>query len=283
MKRYQAFGILAFVVVAIGGYAVCQRSRAPSTGQRPIGTTTEQAVRAIPVSSEVRALMDDLTKKFDSVSALYAETEMKLDEAAGMPGNTRGKGKYWLKRADGRLFAKFATGNDIFAENPKANPPSQIWTKELVWQLYDGEHLYLLIQQRDYNKARKVNYDPDLMLQLGGTALFRSLAEGNDLTLLDDEEIDGRPAYVIQATPHNGDWVGKHWFDKETGVRLQVLETRSDGSEYFHFAVRNLNLTPEFAEDQFRFVLPPDFDFTDETGGSAASDADEGSDAGTSP
>ena len=71
--------------------------------------------------------------------------------------------------------------------------------------------------------------------------------------------------YVFSVKPKNGDWTGKYWFDKQTGIQMKIIETDGSGEEQFMFVVLSIDLAPDFPDDKFTLPTNEEFDFTDET------------------
>ncbi len=263
MSPNQRFLVFVIVVVSIGGYVLCRR--ADNGGLKAGASDSSQPVEAKIADPKLRDLIKSLTASFESLEAFSAETTLKLAEAGGMPGETLGKGLYKLLRADGKTKLRFDARNNITIDNLEAGEGNKYWTYEYITQIYDGEHLYLQIRQTGFDRARKVDYDPNAILQLGGTELFSHLSQEDTLTLLPDDVIDERPTYAIRTTPTAGGLVGTHWFDKQTGIRLRIIETEGDGSEYFRLDVHNIDLKPSFEEGTFQYILPEKLQLIDET------------------
>jgi len=138
-------------------------------------------------------------------------------------------------------------------------------TREILTYIRDGEFLYHLVRQYELVTATKYRYNPDRVLQIGGPQLLRSLAERNDLKLLPEEQIDDRATYVVEAKPKGGDWVSRHYFDKQTGIRLKLVELDEKGVETLSISLSELNFNPEFSEDLFTLIPPEGVEIVDKT------------------
>lgn len=220
---------------------------------------------SLPDDEKVRAAISELIARYDALQAFSAATELRIEDALGQKGQTRGKGEYMLKHSGDRKLTRFRVNNHMkFEKVDDEGTLFHLNTQELVWQIYDGEHLWLLFKQHKLDRAIKTHYHPDKVWKVGGRDLFREILDENELALLPDEELDGRPAYVFSVKPHEGDWTGKQWFDKKTGVRLKLIEVGADGKESFSIVLSNLKDDPELAADTFVFTLPEGYELTDE-------------------
>ena len=127
--------------------------------------------------------------------------------------------------------------------------------EELVTTI-DGTHLYSFINQPGHKEAvkKKLNYDD--VLQIAGPHLFRDLVTNNKLTLLPEEMRDNHATKVIKAQPNDGSWETIHYFDKATGIRLEMTEMDAKGQTALQIKLSEVNTNPTIIEDQFKFVVP---------------------------
>lgn len=220
---------------------------------------------ALPDDEKVRAAISELIARYDALQALSATVELQISEALGQKGKTKGKGEFMLRQAGDKKLTKFRVNNHLtFEKLDAAGTLYHLNTQELVWQIYDGDYLWLLFKQHKLNKAIKTHYHPDKVWKVGGRELFREILDESELTLLPDEELDGHTVFVFSVKPHDGDWTGKQWFDKKTGARLKVIEVGADGKESFSIVLSDIKDNPELAADTFVFTLPEGYELTDE-------------------
>jgi hypothetical protein len=206
--------------------------------------------------------MTDLIAKWDQVQSGSVVIGTKLPDAATLKGYTTGRGTYDFLKRGGKLLIRFFMQNNLHFRTAELAFMS---THELLFFVHDGQFLYYQLQQpQQMKKATKSKYSPEKVLQLGGRDLFDQLRK-HDLVLGADEDVDGKSTYVIEAAPVEGAWKARHYFDKQTGIRIQHLEFDAEGNESFRLTVTEVNLQPEFSEGHFTYKLPEGFELTDET------------------
>ena len=248
------------VLFGLAVYTVCRKASVPTT---PGPDRASSAPKPPVLDEKTRTVIAELTARWDELQAFSAAVATELPQAAGNPGTTQGKGTYeWSKRGEKRLI-RFGLVNTLRIETGEAKA---ILTGEILIFLYDGEFLYSQLQQpRIFKQTTKSRYEPDRVLQIGGKDLFRGLSETNSLKLRPEEMVDGRAAYVIETTPTTGKGSTVHYFDKQTGVRLKMIEGDETGKATFTLTLSDLNTSHEFSEDYFTYKLPEGFELIDKT------------------
>lgn len=246
--------VVVIGILGVFGLTVCTdcRKASPPNSRAPI------------LDDKTRAVITELTARWDELQAFSAAVTTELPQAAGNPGKTQGKGTYdWAKRGAKRLI-RFDLVNNLRIDHGEAKATR---TGEILVFVYDGEFLYSQLQQpQQYKKTTKTRYEPDRILQIGGQDLFQGLVENNSLKLAPEEMIDGRAAYVVEAAPTTGKGSAVHYFDKQTGVQLKVIVRDETGSPTLTLTLSDINISPEFSEDYFTYKLPEGFELIDKTG-----------------
>ena len=218
---------------------------------KPNTPTTMDVPR--PSDPAVAAVMDEMLTAWDKIPALFAEVGTKMPEAAGHKGKTQGKGKYWLQKKDGKLLIQFDLRNMLIINQEDA---SSLATAEILIWTIDGEHLYSYINQPSHKEAvkKKLNYDD--VLQLAGPYLFRDLVTNNKLTLLPEEMRDNHATKVIKAVPNDGSRESINYFDKATGIRVEMSELDAQGQTALQIKVTEIDTNPTISDDRFKPVIP---------------------------
>ncbi len=273
MNRNFSLWVVAVMVVGlVATFAVCKKPAAgPGAPGAATETKTEQkstptstAPPKAPTMDERSAtLIAELVAKWDDLSGLSATVRTELPTAAGDAGYTKGQGKYECQKRDGKLLIRFYLENIIVADLGDAK---RVRTGELLTKVYDGTLLYSQLQQPQLKKTTMSAFSADAVMQLGGRDLFRSLSRDHNLRFVGEEPVDGIEAYVIEATPVEGDWKSRHAFAKDTGLRIRMVEVDAAGKKVLDITLADVKLNPEFSEGHFQYVLPMDFELIDETG-----------------
>jgi outer membrane lipoprotein-sorting protein len=264
------FAIVAITVVALGGYAVCNR---PS---QVVMISDQDAPAPIPdtLDPDVRFVIDELCTKWESIEKLSAVFHTLSPTAAGFKGKTEGTGSYAYQKTDSDPLIRVNIRNMLTIEKETTLSDGKIspvlYTAEMLLTLHDGDTVWNQLTQHANKKLYKRKYDASEVLQFGGKALWDTLAIGTTVTRLPDEkvkEVGDTEAYVFSVAPLDGDWTSTHWFDKKTGLRLKTVEKDLDGVETLTMWLDEINYDPEFAEDQFIFTNPTEgWEIIDETG-----------------
>lgn len=261
MTRIRTAVLLALIVVlaALAGY--CVRAR-PRAAERHGDEQLPSAAPKPAIDPALRQAIDELTARWEGVQALSLRLRTEIPNAGGMKGWTKGEGTYDLLRTEGTSKTRFWVFNNLSLHMENKNRKK---TAEVVMQVFDGQHLFLLNQQFEYQKVTKAKYDPARVLHFGGKNLFDSIVAESKVRLLPPESVDGREAVVLEEKPLDGSAVIRHWFDKETGMRIRLTEVGADGTQRLTLSTSDVNTAPEFAPDRFVFTLPDGFELTDET------------------
>jgi outer membrane lipoprotein-sorting protein len=256
------------VLMGLALYTVCRKPGPPpsvSQTASPPATGAERPAAApkTPAIDEKAAnAIADLVARWDQLQSFSAAVATELSQGAGKPGMTKGKGTYECARRGDKLLVRFGLVNNVWVETGDAK---RIHTGEILLFVYDGEFLYSQLQQPQFKKTTKSVYEPDRVLQFGGRELFRGLSETNALKLAGEQIVDERAAYVIEATPTTGDGSAVHYFDKQTGARLKMIERDKDGKDTLTLTLSDLKANPELSEDYFIYKLPEGFELIDKT------------------
>ena len=258
-NRTSAVTIGLLVLMGLALYTVCRKPGPPPSVSQ---TASPPAPKTAVVDEKAANAIADLVARWDQLQSFSAAVAMDLPQGAGKPGLTKGKGTYeWAKRG-GKLLIRFRLLNNVWVETGEAQ---RVHTGELLVFVYDGEFLYYQLQQPQLKKATKSVYEPDRVLPFGGRELFRSLSETNSLKLAGEQIVDDRAAYVIEATPTTGDGSAVHYFDKQTGARLKMIERDKDGKDTLTLTLSDLKANPEFSEDYFTYTPPEGYELIDKT------------------
>lgn len=237
------------VVVAAAGYYVQQR-----WGRREAEPT---------MPADVQMVVDEMLNAWDGVQAVSANVETFMPKALGQPGTTNGSGTYDLLKKNGKVLIRFDVVNTMKLDIADDPEHTQYYAGERLRWVVDGDVIYHWFQQPDFKKAGEVveratkePYSPDKIVQIGGQPLFDQLRHDFDLRRLPDIDYEGRPVYVLRGDAHGANWHSLHYFDKESGIRVRMVENEADGSASLRILLKHLDLAPEFGPDHFTFTPP---------------------------
>lgn len=268
--------VFLVVLAALAGYAVCRKpdegitTVAPITpdasGESVVAEPARPPVDEPEIDPALQTVIDELIARWDELDIVSASLTTHLPEAAGSRGNTIGQGKYdYIKTDDGIRIWYWMFNNLAFFPDPEDRGAATKLTAENLISVYDGEFLYQEVGQLEFKKTVKTTYHPDKILQIGGSDLFRRLLELNTLKLIGEETYNEMQTYVIEATPKEGDWTETYWFDKETGIRVRIIQPGETEVPALTFEVTEIDLDPQFDDDHFIYKLKGTYELIDQT------------------
>ena len=279
--RAQLVAVILVVLAFVGGYAVCRRPQsAPQIGSepQPAEMTTSDSHAAGPWSAKsiaderLRKTVEELLSQYDKLQALAVTLKTTMPDAAGMEGKTDGGATYAMLRSDGKRRTRFRIFNTFTIDQEEGK---KLLTGEEIIQTYDGEHLWLHLNQPQNQSITKAFYDPARVFHLGGPDLFASIFKDSDVELVGEEKVAGKKVgeenvgewdtYVINSKARSGGWSTKYWFDKTTGVQVKLVETNAEGVTQLTMTTVEINTSPQFLADRFDVKMHESFKFIDET------------------
>lgn len=199
----------------------------------------------------------EMAAKWDSYRTVIAEvtvdTEIKIEGST-----TRTKlVSTWEYMRQGEKTLIHQEGRTRGAEERTGMPVRKIDQRLIT--IADGEFLYSMTDafgpMAAYKSEQGTTQDT-----MGGSGLFRNLHEKYNLTLMPDEEFEGRPVYVIEAipkektSPYEDRMV--YYLDKKTGVAVKAASGTLDGNVSIVMTARKLRFNEALKPERFVFELP---------------------------
>jgi len=191
----------------------------------------------------------------DKVKSFTAEmTTSSQIRQAGMTMETSGKGTIELLRHEGkvlwRLEQKTATVTEIAGQKQNMEVTTLAVT--------DGEFTYVLMEQSGQKQVIKSKAE-SAQPTLANKETFEQLHKDSELRLLPEAKLDGRSAYVIEATPKDkSDPMARQtlWFDKESGMLLKMEVVDEQGRPLHTSTFSNYKTNVTLKPERFRFQPP---------------------------
>lgn len=216
-------------------------------------TAIKQAdIQQDPKVEEVLTKILDAWKQTTNFRA-FLKTE--LTTAGGGPGRTKGEGTYDYSVKDSNTRIKFSLSN-VLARPLKDEPNKSLAILQTHLYVTDGITLHTLIKTHTHTEMKESKYNPSDILQLGGETLLNELRTKNRLQFLSETSINSRSVYLIEATPHEGNWKTLYYFEQKTGLLLQLIERDSDGKESYKLEIIDFDTSIEFPDDHFHYTDP---------------------------
>jgi outer membrane lipoprotein-sorting protein len=210
--------------------------------------------------------LDDVEKKIveaaDKVKSFTADMTMESEMQQG--GRTmahRGKGTIEVVRRGDKMLSRME--QKITMDTGAGGQKMEVSTLTVI----DEEYMYMLTEQFGQKMAMKRKPDPGQM-RFAGKSMFEELRKEHDLKLLPEAQVEGRDAYVIEATPKNQTGpVAKQvsYFDKQTGLVLKMAALDAAGKAMHTTTFSNYKTNVEIDPDHFKFKAPEGVQIMDMT------------------
>ncbi len=199
----------------------------------------------------------EMAAKWDGYRTVIAEmtvdTDIKTDDSTLRSQMI----STWEYMRDGDKTLIHQEGRSRGAEERKGMPIRKI--DQRVYTIADGTHVYMMSDAFGNPVIYKAEQGrtQDTM---GGSRLFQNLHEKYNLTLLPDEEFEGRSVYVIEAIPKERTSAYEermvYYLDKKTGVAVKAVSGTLDGKVSIVMSARKLRFNEAIKPDRFVFVQP---------------------------
>jgi len=136
--------------------------------------------------------------------------------------------------------------------------------------IVDGDIAYVLQEQMGQKMAMKMKAESASSPTVGGKRMFASLREKNDLRVLPDSKVNGRPTFVIEATPNeqNAQMPIKNmlvYIDKELGMTVKTVVNNTSGEPMQAITLSDIEVNPDIDPSRFVFKAPEGVTVMDRT------------------
>lgn len=216
--------------------------------------------------------LEDVEKKILALSeknkTLTAKTATSTDiEGPGMRMKSKSEGAYETARRGDKTLMRMegkTSGTTKIADQPETKTEG----KSLV--IADDQFLYTLSDTDGQKMAIKMKVDPTKMNATSKEG-FDQMRKDHNLKLLPDEKIDGKEAYVIEATPKKPKpettELSKFYYSKENGVLVKsVMESKGPQSKSnVTFSLSEIKTNVDIKPERFVFKAPEGVEVMDMT------------------
>lgn len=219
------------------------------------------AVRpAIPV--EVNTAISELIAKWDTVQSASATLKTNFERTQGQRERQEGEGTRDTLKKDGKVLMRSAYRNGVALEKKNGE---WIVTGQIVLKVFDGEFLYVDDERHEGRTATKARPSLGQLQPIGGRRLFAGLRGVDEIRLLSDETIDGKPVYVFEAKAGGGTITSRHYVDKETGILVKLTRADTLASIQYSFELTDIKVNVDFDEGHFTYTPPEGVEVQDLT------------------
>lgn len=248
-------------------------SPSPATSAKPparTATPEEPAAAAVPAPASSAPTFKNpdeafraLLSAWDRVQAFAAKLKVKAKRNVGTSAYSEGNGTYRYARTGEGFRIRYIVVNVVYFRIE--GDTARYFTPEHIEIVTDGKTLEHMTLQRGRRQLVRKRFQPDDLLQLGGRHLIDNIRSFCDIKSMKRDVRDGRDVVTFSCRYEDGG-SATHTFDVATGIRMEWAEYDPDGEELLSIKVENLNLAPEFSDDDFRISDAVEYTFIDETG-----------------
>ena len=224
--------------------------------------TNESANKFEQDRTDAEAVMADLMKAWDNVETIRASVSFEMQQGAGGPGLTRGKGNYLFRKSRGKAMLRYFTENNIIMKKDPRDPDGFFTIEHVEWAC-DGDFLFKRTLQHKLHTMTRDVYRPEDVLQIGGPELLDAIRREPRVFVVGSTVIQGKPAVVIGTSDEKGGWATEHTFDTESGVRVLWVGKNEVGEETLRMTVSDIILNVEWVDGEFVMQTRSDIVFTD--------------------
>jgi outer membrane lipoprotein-sorting protein len=185
--------------------------------------------------------------------------QMKMDSQSEMAYECLKKGDQWLYRSESKTKTTSTLGDQ------------EIKQAGTVLVVFDGEYAWTMSDMGGQKVAVK-NRPTAAFSMVANKAYFDNLKQSFTLKALPDETVDGKAAWVIEATRREASPEGMlavlvSYFDKETGISLKSVGKDSQGKEVMTSTTKDIKVNSPLPADHFVFKAPEGVQVMDMTQG----------------
>jgi outer membrane lipoprotein-sorting protein len=196
--------------------------------------------------------------------------QMKYEAQNDMTYECLKKGDKWLYRTEG----KTKSVSVVEGQEQKQDVNMLI--------VCDGQFVWTLTDANGQKNVMKTRPEGEFSMVTDKT-YFENMQKDYDLKLMPDETVDGKPAWVIQATSREPATEGDAatmitYFDKETGISIKTVGKDTAGKVIMTSVTKDVKVNAAIPADRFVFKAPegvPVMDLTQQEMGSPEKGATE--------
>lgn len=225
-----------------------------STGIRTIGVTgmIVLATSLLAKADTVKEVQEKIIAAAKKVKSATGDISLTTDMShQGMTMKMVGSGTMAYMIKGDKYFSRQEM--NIKTEMGEGMPTME----QSMLTIADGEFYYTLSEQMGQKMATKTEIDPKSMA-VPTKESFEVMAESATLKVLPDATVDGRNAWVIEATPKQGGAEGKTitYYDQDTGLMIKMVMMKPDGTPMTTMKATNIKTNVDIAADKFEFNVP---------------------------
>jgi len=213
------------------------------------------SVSAAVADEKLDALEKEIAAKWKQVNSMTADMNMTMESDQGgmkmkhtmkVKVEYLRKGEKMLSRMEGEMVMLMDMGGQ---KNTMKTP---------FLAVSDGEFTHSLVEQMGQKMCTKAKADEN---SLTGEAMFKSLREQYELTLADDEEVDGEKCWVVQGKPKMAAQPGQpvkmvFYVRQKDAATVQMIGYDASDKKVMTTTYRDIKFNEKLDPKRFEFEVP---------------------------
>ena len=228
----------------------------------------------VAVADELEAVEKKIQAAWSQHKSMTARvTTVSRMEQAGQVMDGKGDGTYEFLRKGEQLLSRMELKNSMTQKMGE----QEMKMEQQVTMVVDGTYAYTLSDQATEfmgNKmppqvmAMKMDIEPEMSGE--PSKMFADLHKDHDVKLLPAETVNGKQAYVFEATPKEkapGNPAAKMllYFDQANGFTVKMVVQSEDGKPIQTITYEDVKLDVDIDPDRFVFKAPEGVEVMDQT------------------
>ena len=212
-------------------------------------------ISAAYADEKLDAVEKQIVAKWEKVKSMTAKMDMTMDvNQGGMQMKTTMKGTVEYLRQDAKMLSRMDTEMETSFE--MGGKPNTM--KSSMLMVSDGEISHSLIEQMGQKMCVKNKADAN---SATGADMFKSLRKDYDLTLGDDESIDGAECWAVNAKPKttappNAPAKFVHYFRQKDGANVQSFGFDAADKKIMTTKYTDIKFNEKLDPTRFKFEVP---------------------------
>ncbi|MBU0618428.1 MAG: outer membrane lipoprotein-sorting protein [Planctomycetes bacterium] len=222
------------------------------------------SVSTAVADEKLDALEKEIAAKWKTVKSMTAKMDMTMEVDQGgmkMKHTMKAtveylrKGEKMLSRMEGEVEMVM----DMGGQKNTMNTP--------ILTVSDGEITHTLVEQMGQKMCMKTKADAN---STTGEAMFKALREQYELTVADDEEVDGEKCWVVHAKPKQAAQPGQpvkmaFYFRQKDAATVQMLGYDASDKKVMTTTYSDIKFNEKLDPKRFEFEVPEGVQVMDRT------------------
>lgn len=210
---------------------------------------------AAVADDKLDAVEKEIIRKWKEVKSMTAKVTMDSEFKQGsMAMKSTMKSDVEYLRQEGKMLSRLEGETEMVQ---KMGETEQKLSMPML-AVCDGEVTYTLMERMGQKICVKAKAEAQ---SLAGEAMFKALRDQHNLTLADDQEINGEKCWVIHATPKTPGRPGEaakvaYCIRQKDGATVQMLGYDADGNTIMTATFSDIKFNVKLDPQRFEFKVP---------------------------